>query len=32
MDKTETNDDSFGIEVILSDGDKSAPCCPHGKL
>lgn len=25
-------DDTFGIEVILSEGDKKAPCCPHGKI
>uniref|UniRef100_UPI0037E9AA80 rRNA N6-adenosine-methyltransferase ZCCHC4 n=1 Tax=Semicossyphus pulcher TaxID=241346 RepID=UPI0037E9AA80 len=30
MDITEANDDTFGIEVILQDGDKTAPCCPHG--
>lgn len=31
MDKTEDNDESFGIEVIVPDGDKTTPCCPHGK-
>uniref|UniRef100_A0A673B9E8 GRF-type domain-containing protein n=1 Tax=Sphaeramia orbicularis TaxID=375764 RepID=A0A673B9E8_9TELE len=30
MDVTDAKDDSFGIEVILPDGDKKAPCCPHG--
>ncbi|TDG99996.1 hypothetical protein EPR50_G00200220 [Perca flavescens] len=30
MDVTEANDDSFGIEVILPQGGKTAPCCPHG--
>uniref|UniRef100_A0A3Q3X8E1 GRF-type domain-containing protein n=1 Tax=Mola mola TaxID=94237 RepID=A0A3Q3X8E1_MOLML len=30
MDTTEAGNDSFGIDVILSDGDKPAPCCPHG--
>uniref|UniRef100_A0A3Q3AXK3 rRNA N(6)-adenosine-methyltransferase ZCCHC4 n=1 Tax=Kryptolebias marmoratus TaxID=37003 RepID=A0A3Q3AXK3_KRYMA len=30
MDLTESNPDGLGIEVILPDGDKPAPCCPHG--
>ena len=30
MDTTEASNDSFGIDVILSDGDKPAPSCPHG--
>ncbi|KAK5876274.1 hypothetical protein CesoFtcFv8_027260 [Champsocephalus esox] len=30
MDVPDANDDSFGIEVILPDGVKTAPCCPHG--
>ncbi|XP_073331364.1 rRNA N6-adenosine-methyltransferase ZCCHC4 [Pagrus major] len=30
MDVTEAIDDSFGIDVIFPDGDKTAPCCPHG--
>ncbi|XP_075890019.1 rRNA N(6)-adenosine-methyltransferase ZCCHC4 [Nelusetta ayraudi] len=30
MDKTEANEDSFGLEVVLSDSDKAAPWCPHG--
>ena len=31
MDATDANDDAFGIDVIFPDGDKTAPCCPHGK-
>ncbi|XP_071397832.1 rRNA N6-adenosine-methyltransferase ZCCHC4 [Centroberyx affinis] len=30
MDVSGANDDSFGIEVILPEGDKKAPSCPHG--
>ncbi|XP_033465641.2 rRNA N(6)-adenosine-methyltransferase ZCCHC4 isoform X2 [Epinephelus lanceolatus] len=30
MDVTAPNDESFSIEVILSEGGKTAPCCPHG--
>uniref|UniRef100_A0A4W6DGF4 GRF-type domain-containing protein n=1 Tax=Lates calcarifer TaxID=8187 RepID=A0A4W6DGF4_LATCA len=30
MDVAEAYDDSFGIEVILPEGGKTAPCCPHG--
>ncbi|XP_037538011.1 rRNA N6-adenosine-methyltransferase ZCCHC4 [Nematolebias whitei] len=30
MDLTESNSDSLRVEVILSDGGKPAPCCPHG--
>ncbi|KAL3046761.1 rRNA N6-adenosine-methyltransferase ZCCHC4 [Trematomus bernacchii] len=30
MDVPDANNDSFGIEVILPDGGKTAPCCPHG--
>ncbi|XP_060887103.1 rRNA N6-adenosine-methyltransferase ZCCHC4 [Labrus mixtus] len=30
MDITEAHDDTFGIEVILEEGSKTAPCCPHG--
>lgn len=30
MDVTEAADESFGIEVILPEGEKTAPCCPHG--
>ncbi|KAF3697522.1 Zinc finger CCHC domain-containing protein 4 [Channa argus] len=27
---TGSNDDSFGIDVIISEEDKTAPCCLHG--
>ncbi|XP_062300814.1 rRNA N6-adenosine-methyltransferase ZCCHC4 [Scomber scombrus] len=30
MDTSATADESFGIEVIIPEGDKTAPCCPHG--
>lgn len=30
MDITEANSDSVGIEVILPEEGKTAPCCPHG--
>ncbi|KAM4612034.1 rRNA N(6)-adenosine-methyltransferase ZCCHC4 isoform 2-T2 [Polymixia lowei] len=30
MDMPGENDESFGIEVILPEGDKKAPSCPHG--
>ncbi|XP_022063926.1 rRNA N6-adenosine-methyltransferase ZCCHC4 [Acanthochromis polyacanthus] len=30
MDITEEQDESFGIEVVLPDDGKPAPCCPHG--
>ncbi|XP_062240333.1 rRNA N6-adenosine-methyltransferase ZCCHC4 [Platichthys flesus] len=29
-DMAENHDDSLGIEVILPEGGKPAPCCPHG--
>lgn len=32
MEITEGNEGSFGIEVVLQDGDKTAPCCPHGEV
>lgn len=32
MDKNEANEDSFGLEVVLTDSDKSAPWCPHGEF
>lgn len=31
MKQNENYGDTFGIEVILPDDDKPAPCCPHGK-
>ncbi|XP_070710678.1 rRNA N6-adenosine-methyltransferase ZCCHC4 [Pempheris klunzingeri] len=30
MDMTEANEDSLGIDVILTDDGKTAPRCPHG--
>ncbi|XP_059210194.1 rRNA N6-adenosine-methyltransferase ZCCHC4 [Centropristis striata] len=30
MDRTEADDDSFGVEVILREDQSRAPCCPHG--
>lgn len=30
MDVAAAADDTFGIEVIVAEGDKTAPCCPHG--
>lgn len=26
----EKNSDSFGIELVIAEGDRPAPCCPHG--
>ncbi|KAM6908873.1 rRNA N(6)-adenosine-methyltransferase ZCCHC4 [Xenentodon cancila] len=30
MDINDENTDSLGIEVIIPEGGKTAPCCPHG--
>lgn len=32
MEKNEASEESFGIEIVLPDGDKPAPCCPHGQF
>ncbi|XP_069015204.1 rRNA N6-adenosine-methyltransferase ZCCHC4 [Embiotoca jacksoni] len=30
MDVTETHEEDLGIEIVLPEGGKTAPCCPHG--
>lgn len=32
MDTNEGNSNSLGVEVIIPEDGKTAPCCPHGEL